>query len=140
MATTDYGTEKRGGGLNAVMVTFIILLFAGTALSGAAYVFNDQGLTITESMAAGFGGLAGIIIGLIGAMIGIVVGLLGALIGIVAAGGAVAFTLFLVGSPIIAIILFVLLMRSRKTDCPDPDMHRAAEAVEQQTSNEVLSQ
>lgn len=130
MATSDYEVEKRGGGLNVVMVTLILLLFAGTALSGAAYVFNDQGLTIAESMAAGFGGLAGIIIGLFGAVIGIVVGLLGALIGVVAAGGAVAFTLFLVGSPIIAIVLFVLLMRSRKSDCPDPDMHRAVEQAE----------
>jgi len=75
-------------------------------------------------MAAGFGGLAGIIIGLIAAIFGLIVGLVGALIGLAAAGGAVAVTLFIVASPIIALILIFLLMRRPKADCPDPEAHR----------------
>ena len=79
---------------------------------------------IVESIAAGFGGLAGIIIGLFAALFGVILGLIGALIGVVAAGGAVAMTLFIIGSPILAIILLFLLMRKSKSDCPDPAAHR----------------
>jgi len=121
MATSDY-EERRGGG-GVILATFAILIFLGAALSAAAYIFAEQDLTIVESIGAGFGGLAGVIIGLFGAIVGVVLGLFGALFGVAAAGGAVALTLFIVGSPIIAIILLVLLMRSRKSDCPDPDAH-----------------
>ena len=122
MASTDYEERKGGGGL--ILATLVILIFLGAALSVAAYVFGDADLTIVESIAAGFGGLAGLIIGLFGAVVGVVLGLFGALVGVLAAGGAVALTLFIVGSPIIAIILIFLLMRSRGSDCPDPDAHR----------------
>ncbi len=122
MASTDYEDRKGGGGL--VLTTLVVLMFLGAALSVAAYIFTDQDLTIVESIGAGFGGLAGLIIGLFGAIVGVVLGLFGALIGLVAAGGALALTLFIVGSPIIAIILLVLLMRVRRSDCPDPDAHR----------------
>ena len=101
----------------------VLILFLGGALSVGAYFYGDPQLTIAESIAAGFGALAGIMIGMIGALFGLAVGLLGALIGLVAAGGAVAMTLFIIGSPIIAIILIVMLMRRPKSDCPNPAAH-----------------
>lgn len=118
----DYaGAQKSGGSMMWLYMPIVLILFLGAALSVAAYNFSETDLTIAESVAAGFGGLAGIILGLIGAAIGIVVGLIGALIGIVAAGGAVAVTLFIVGSPLIAIVLFILLLRRPKqTACPEP--------------------
>lgn len=120
-----YG-ERRGSGMAWLYMPVVLILFLGAALSVAAYNFSDTDLTAAEAIAAGFGGLAGIILGLIGAAIGIVAGLVGALIGLVVAGGAVAMTLFIVASPIIALILLVLLMRRPKTACPDPGAHPAA--------------
>jgi hypothetical protein len=122
---TDYGVQKRSSGMGWLYMPIVLILFLGAALSVAAYNFSETDLTVAESIAAGFGGLAGIILGLIGAAIGIVVGLIGALIGLVAAGGAVAVTLFIVGSPIIALVLFVLLMRRPKNACPEPGAHPA---------------
>lgn len=121
---TTENIQSRGGSGGLFFVTLAILLFVGSVLSAAAYFFADNDLSILEAIGAGFGGVAAIIIGLIAAVFGIVLGLFGALTGILAAGGAVALTLFIVGSPIIAIVLIVLLMRSRKSDCPDPDVHR----------------
>ena len=124
MTTSDYHEPVRSSGAAWLYVPIILILFLGGALSIGAYFYGDPQLTIAESLAAGFGGLAGIILGLIAAVFGLVVGLVGALIGIVAAGGAVAMTLFIVGSPVIAIILIVLLMRRRRTaECPDPGAH-----------------
>ncbi|MCB2114304.1 MAG: hypothetical protein KDD85_12265 [Parvularculaceae bacterium] len=122
---TYHGERRRGAGLAWLYMPIVLILFLGGALSVAAYSFNDADLTVAESIAAGFGGLAAIIVGLIGAAIGIVVGLFGALIGLVAAGGAVAMTLFIVASPVIAIILLALLLRRPKTACPDPGAHPA---------------
>jgi hypothetical protein len=123
---TTYESGRRSGGMMWLYMPVLLILFLGGALSVAAYNFSDTDLTVAESIAAGFGGLAGIILGLIGAAIGIVVGLIGALIGLVAAGGAVAMTLFIIASPIIAIILFALLLRRNKSACPDPGAHPAA--------------
>lgn len=121
---TDYHSERRGGsGLMWLYMPVVLIIFLGGALSVAAYSFSDAGLTVAEAIAAGFGGLAAIIIGLFGAAIGIIVGLFGALIGLVAAGGAVAMTLFIVASPVIAIILLFLLLRRPKSACPDPGAH-----------------
>ena len=53
-------------------------------MSVGAYAYNDVDLTVMESLAAGFGGLAALIVGLFAAAIGIIVGLIGALIGLVA--------------------------------------------------------
>jgi hypothetical protein len=120
----DYQGGKSGSGLAWLFMPIVLILFLGAALSVAAYSFSDHDLTVAESIAAGFGGLAGLIIGLIGAAIGIVVGLIGALIGLVAAGGAVAMTLFIIASPVIALVLLFLLMRRPKTaECPDPGAH-----------------
>lgn len=85
MATSEYETTRSGGG-SWFFITLALLLFLGGALSVGAYIFGHQELTILESIIAGFGGLAGLIVGLIGAAIGIIVGLFGALLGIVAAG------------------------------------------------------
>lgn len=123
----DCQGERRSGGMAWLYMPIVIILFLGAALSVAAYNFSDTDLTVAESVAAGFGGLAGIILGLFGAAFGIMVGLLGALIGLVAAGGAVAMTLFIIGSPIIALILIALLWRrSKQVPCPDPGAHPAA--------------
>ncbi len=123
----EYTGERRSSGAAWLYMPIVLILFLGAALSVAAYNFNDADLTIAESIAAGFGGLAGIILGLIGAAIGVIVGLFGALIGLVAAGGAAALALFIVGSPILAIVLIALLWRrSRQVPCPDPGVHPAA--------------
>lgn len=129
MTTSDYAVEsrKRGGAGSLLLITFALLIFAGAALSVGAYIYADHDLTVLEAVGAGYGIVGGVIVGLFGAIIGLVAGLFGALLGVAAAGGAVALTLFIVGSPIIAIILFVLLMRGRKSDCPDPDAHRMME-------------
>ena len=126
MTTTDMETyeERRGGGLFWFWVPVVLILFLGVAFSVAAYNL-EPGLTIAEALTAGFVGVAGLIAGLFAAAFGVILGLVGALIGVVAAGGAVAMTLFIVGSPIIAIILFVLLMRRPKSACPNPDAHEA---------------
>lgn len=121
MNTSEYET-KRSGGSAWFFITLALILFLGGALSVGAYVYGDPQLTILEAIFAGFAGLAAVIVGLVGAAIGIIVGLFGALLGLVAAGGAVAFTLFIVGSPIIALILIVMLWRRGKS-CPDPAMH-----------------
>ncbi len=122
MATTDYQLEGRarsGGGVWFAFILIVILL-AGGVLSFLAYQQND--LSMVEAIAAGFAGVGALFIGLITAAVGLVLGLIGAVIGIIATGGALALTAFLVGSPIIAIILFVLLMR-RDKGCPDPSAH-----------------
>ena len=120
----DYTETRRSGGLAWLYAPVILILFLGGALSVGAYLYGDPQLTIVESIAAGFGGLAGIIIGLFAALFGVILGLIGALIGVVAAGGAVAMTLFIIGSPILAIVLLFLLMRKSKSDCPDPADHQ----------------
>lgn len=123
MTTSDYGDARQSsGGLAWLYLPVVLILFLGGALSVGAYFYSEPQLTVMESIAAGFGGLAGLIFGLIAAAFGIVVGLIGALVGLVAAGGAVAMTLFIVASPVIAIILIFLLMRRQKA-CPDPAMH-----------------
>lgn len=123
----EYTGERRSGGMAWLYMPIVLILFLGAALSVAAYNFNDVELTMAESVAAGFGGLAAIIMGLITAAIGVIIGLIGALIGVVTAGGVVAVTLFVIASPIIAIVLFGLLWRrSKAVPCPDPGAHPAA--------------
>lgn len=124
MTTSDYQEPARSGGATWLLAPVVLILFLGAALSVGAYFYSDVPLTAAESLAAGFGGLAGLIIGLFAAAIGVIVALFGALIGLVAAGGAVAMTLFIVASPIIALILIFLLLRRPKSDCPDPAAHQ----------------
>ena len=126
MATSDYETTSSGGGMWWLYAPIILILFLGGALSVGAYAYGEPDLTIMESIAAGFAGLAAIIVGLFAAAFGILVGLVGALFGIAVGGGAVALTLFILASPVIAIVLFVLLLNNRNrggADCPDPGVH-----------------
>jgi len=125
MATSDYSDTRRGGGAGWFYAPILLILFLGAALSVGAYFFSDTQLTIVEAITAGFAGTAGMIIGLLGAALGVIVGLFGALIGIVAAGGAVALTFFILGSPLLAIVLIIMLMRRSKSsaECPDPGAH-----------------
>jgi len=122
MATTDYAESGRRGGGAWFYIPILLILLLGGAFSVAAFVAAEPQLTVMESLAAGFGGLAAIIIGVFAAAFGVIVGLIGAAVGLIAAGGALAMTLFIIGSPIIAIILIFLLMR-RPKDCPDPSAH-----------------
>ena len=64
MTTSDYH-ESRSGGLAWLFAPIILILFLGGALSVGAYFYGDVALTPAEALVAGFGGLAGIIIGLI---------------------------------------------------------------------------
>lgn len=126
MTTSDYPTT-RSSGMAWLYVPVVLILFLGGALSVGAYFYGEPQLTVVESLAAGFGGLAAIIFGLFVAAFGVIVGLVGALFGIAVGGGAVAITAFILASPIIAIVLFFLLMRRGKSangaDCPDPAAH-----------------
>ncbi len=126
MATSDYSDTRRSGGAGWFYTPIILILFLGAALSVGAYFYSDTQLTVMEAITAGYAGMAGLIIGLIGAAFGIIVGLLGALIGIVAAGGAVALTFFILGSPLLAIVLIIMVMRRSKSsaECPDPSAHK----------------
>ncbi len=92
-------------------------------MSIGAYVEADPQLTITESIALGFGGLAALVVAMIAALLAVVASIFAAVIALVAAGGAVGVTLFIVASPIIAIILIAMLFRRRKSDCPNPAAH-----------------
>lgn len=127
MATSDYETNSSGSSMWWFYAPVIIILFLGGALSFGAYAYGEPDLTIMESIAAGFAGLAAIVVGLIAAVFGVLVGLVGALFGIAVGGGAVAVTLFVLASPILAIVLFVLLMRrggsNNGAECPDPGAH-----------------
>lgn len=124
MTTSDYREPARSGGFGWIVAPVVLILFLGAALSVGAYFYSEPQLTVAESMTAGFGGLAGIIVGLIVALFGMLVAFVGALFGLAAAGGAVAVTLFIVASPIIALILIVLLLRRPKSGCPDPAAHQ----------------
>ena len=112
----------RSGGAAWFFITLALIVFVGGALAAGAYFYAEPQLTVLEALAAGFGGLAALIVGLASAAIGVVLGLVGALLGVAAAGGAVAITLFIIASPILAVILFILLMR-RGRSCPDPSAH-----------------
>jgi len=122
MTNSDYDLESGKGSSTGVWLglAMMLVLVAGSAFSVLAYQQND--VSLFEAVAAGFAGVGAVIVGLFAGAVGLFLGLVGAVIGIVAAGGALAVTAFLVGSPVIAIILFVLLMR-RDKGCPDPNAH-----------------
>jgi drug/metabolite transporter (DMT)-like permease len=104
--------ERRGGGAVWFWAPVIVILFVGAAFSVAAYFHSEPDLTIVEAIAAGYVGVAGLILGLFGAFFGLV-----------AAGGAVALALFIVASPALTIILLILLLSRNRSD------KRAKEAV-----------
>lgn len=109
----EFDYKKKSSAGFWVFLPIILFLLVGAGLSFAAYVYAEPELTALESLGAGFGGLAGIIIGLFATLFGLILALVGTVIGIITAAGAIAVTIFLVGSPVIAIILFILLMRER---------------------------
>ena len=114
--------HNRSSGTGWLYTPLILILFVGGALSIGAY-FYEPGLSIPESLAAGFGGLAALIVGLVASVIGVVIGLLGAVFGLAVGGGAAVLTLFIVASPVIAIILLFMLTRRKGNGCPDPTAH-----------------
>ena len=119
----DYSDRRRGGGMFWFWAPILMILFVGGALSVAAYT-QEPSLSVVEAIAAGFAGTAALIVGLFAAAFGVIVGLLGALVGVVAAGGAVAMTLFIIASPVLALVLlFLLLRRPKGGECPDPGIH-----------------
>ncbi len=117
-----------------VFLPIILFLLVGAGLSFAAYVYAEPDLTALESLGAGFGGLAGIIIGLFATLFGLIIALVGAVIGLITAAGAIAVTIFLIGSPIIAIILFILLMRERS------ERNRVVEALQRYGATSRLAE
>lgn len=122
MTSVDYHMDTGRRGTSSVWagIVFALVLLSGAALSILAFQQND--ISIVEAIAVGFAGVGGIIIGLIATIFGLIVSLIGAAIAVVATGGALALTAFIIGSPIIALILFALLMRKDKS-CPDPSVH-----------------
>ncbi len=115
--------ETKSGGWMWLFLPVILFIVVGFGLSIGAYAFAEQDLTALESLAAGFGGLAGVIVALFATLIGLVLALFSTVIGLVIAAGSIAVTLFFVASPLIAIILFILLLRERK------ERNRAVEAL-----------
>ena len=115
--------EKKSGGLLWVWLPVLLFMLVGAALSFAAYVYAEPELTAVDALGAGFGGLAGVIIGLFATLFGLIIALVASLIGLLTAAGAIAVTIFLIGSPVIAIILFILLLRERR------DRNRVVEAL-----------
>ena len=97
------GDRGSGGGAVWFWAPLLVILFVGGAFSVAAYFDADHDLSIIESI--GFGGVAGLILGLFAAFFGLIV-----------AGGALAFSLFLVASPILCLILLFLLLRKNSRD------------------------
>lgn len=122
MSGYEVGEARRSSGLLWFWVPLVLVLFVGGAFSIAAYT-HEPSLTPVEALAVGYGGLAALIVGLFGAAIGVIIGLFGALIGLVAAGGALAFTFFLLASPVIAIIFMVLFFRRPKAQCAEHAAH-----------------
>lgn len=91
---------RRGGGAVWFWAPLIVIVFVGAAFSVGAYFHNDSDLTVIESVGAGYAGVAALIFGLFAAFFGLVVG-----------AGALAFSLFLVASPVLCLILLFLLLR-----------------------------
>ena len=105
---------RRSGGAIWFWLPIILILVLGAGFSAAVFVQHPS-MSPVEALAAGFGGLAALIVGLFAAAVGVIIGVAGAALGLVAAGGAVAFTFFLLASPILAIVFFVLFMRQRRS-------------------------
>lgn len=96
---------RRGGGAIWFWAPLIVILSVGAAFSVGAFFHSESDLNAIEAIGAGFAGVAALIFGLFAAFFGLVM-----------AGGAVAFSLFLVASPVLTIILLVLLLRKNKRE------------------------
>jgi len=123
MATENLELASRRGSGIGVILSVIAVLFVVAGISLALLAFNQNpGISIVEAIGTGFAATGGIVVAIFAALISVVVGLIAAVFGIAVGGGAIAITLFVLASPIIAIILFAVLMR-RGRDCPDPAQH-----------------
>ena len=110
----DMPRERRGGAV-WFWTPVIIIVLTGAGLSLAAYL-HEPTLTAAEAVALGFGGLSALIAALTVGLFSVFTGLPAAVAGLAVAGGAIVVTLFLVASPAIAIILFILLLRRSKPE------------------------
>lgn len=123
MSVESYELNTHRGSSLMTILSVLTLLFIVSAGSLAILAFNhNPGISIVEAIGMGFVGVGGVIAAAFAAVIGIIIGLLGAIFGIAIGGGAIAITLFVLASPVIALILFALLMR-RGRACPDPSRH-----------------
>ncbi len=98
-------SARGGGGAIWFWAPLLVILSVGAAFSVGAYFHSESDLNAIESIGAGFGGVAALIFGLFAAFFGLIM-----------AGGAVAFSLFLVASPILTIILLFLLLRKNQRE------------------------
>lgn len=98
-------SHRSGGGAIWFWAPLIVILSVGAAFSVAAYFHSDSDLNAIEAVGTGFAGVAALIFGLFAAFFGLIM-----------AGGAVAFSLFLVASPILTIVLLFLLLRKNKRE------------------------
>ena len=123
MTTETYELgARRGSSLVTVLsVLTVLILVAAGSLAFLAFT-HDPGISIVEAIGVGFVGVGGIIVAIFATIIGVLIGLVGAVFGIAVGGGAIAITLFVLASPVIALVLFAVLMRRGK-DCPDPARH-----------------
>lgn len=98
-------SHRSGDGAIWFWAPLIVILSVGAAFSVAAYFHSDSDLNAIEAVGTGFAGVAALIFGLFAAFFGLIM-----------AGGAVAFSLFLVASPILTIVLLFLLLRKNKRE------------------------
>ena len=103
MARDMVERREHGGGAVWFWAPVLVILFVGGAFSVGAYFHGEHDLSVIESIGVGFGGVAGLILGLFAAFFGLILG-----------AGALAFSLFLVASPILCVILLFLLLRKNK--------------------------
>ncbi len=121
--TDDSAFRSNAGNSSSMLwlwIPLLVIIVGGLSLSVVAYQQND--ITVVEAFIGGFIGLAGLFIGLIGGLFGLIVGLVAALFAMVTAGGAIAITLFVLASPVLAIVFLWMLTR-RSKECPDPAAH-----------------
>lgn len=102
---SERNVEPRRAGSVWFWAPLIVILFVGAAFSVGAYFSNEHDLSVIESIGLGYAGVAGLILGLFGAVFGLIF-----------AGGALAFSLFLVASPVLTIILLFLLLRKNRRE------------------------
>ena len=124
MSTESYELAgRKGNGPWIAFATVMALLLVAALSFTIVILVHEPGLTIPEALAGGFGGVGGLVIGLIAAVLSLIAGLIATVFGLAVGGGALALTLFLLASPVIALVLIWILMRRRSVECPDPSRH-----------------
>lgn len=116
MVERGRGSEPRvGGGLAFITIPAILYLMTSLGLGVAFYTNAETDIGVVEAIIAGFGATAGIIVGLVVAAFGTVLAFVTGVLGIAFAGGALLVTLFIMASPVIAIVLLMLMMRPSRS-------------------------